>query len=63
MNDLASIETEYAPDSKKTVAFTYAFGAYDETLDHNLLTLTDAKGQLYVRNEYMAADRVVSQWF
>ncbi|MBK8269906.1 MAG: carboxypeptidase regulatory-like domain-containing protein [Planctomycetes bacterium] len=41
------------PDGKTTV-FTYSTGLGDDRLNHNLLTITDAKGQTYLRNIYYA---------
>lgn len=39
------------PDGR-TTTYTYTTGFADERLNHNLLTITDAKGQTYVVNEY-----------
>ncbi|MCH8148591.1 MAG: RHS repeat protein [Planctomycetes bacterium] len=39
------------PDGKTTV-YTYSTGFADDRLNHNLLTITDPKGQTYLRNEY-----------
>lgn len=36
----------------KTTIYTYSKGFADERLNHNLLTITDAKGQLFLRNVY-----------
>ncbi|MCX6880062.1 MAG: autotransporter-associated beta strand repeat-containing protein [Verrucomicrobia bacterium] len=36
----------------KTVTYTYATGFTDARLNHNLLTITDAKGQTWLRNTY-----------
>lgn len=38
--------------SGKTTVYTYTTGFADERLNHDLLTITDAKGQLYLRNTY-----------
>ncbi|RMF81562.1 MAG: RHS repeat protein, partial [Planctomycetota bacterium] len=38
----------------KTVTYTYTTGESNEALNHNLLTITDAKGQTYLVNEYAA---------
>jgi RHS repeat-associated protein len=53
----------------KTVTYTYSKGFADERLNHNLLTITDAKGQTWLRNTYAATtnaadydfDRLLSQ--
>lgn len=39
------------PDGK-TMVYTYSKGFAAERLNHNLLTITDPKGQLYLRNIY-----------
>ena len=36
----------------KTTTYTYTTGFLDESLNHNLLTITDPKGQLYLQNIY-----------
>ena len=36
----------------KTTTYTYSKGFTDERLNHNLLTITDPKGQTYVTNTY-----------
>jgi RHS repeat-associated protein len=36
----------------KTTTYTYSKGFADERLNHNLLTITDPKGQVYVQNTY-----------
>jgi RHS repeat-associated protein len=38
----------------KTTTYTYSKGHADERLNHNLLTVTDPKGQTYLLNEYAA---------
>ena len=38
----------------KTTTYTYSKGLADERLNHNLLTITDAKGQLWLQNTYAA---------
>lgn len=53
----------------KTSVYTYSAGFVDNQLNHNLLTITDAKGQTYLTNVYDATtnplnlnyDRVVQQ--
>jgi RHS repeat-associated protein len=53
----------------KTWTYTYSRGFQDERLNHNLLTITDPKGQTYLRNLYASTtdpadlnfDRVVGQ--
>jgi YD repeat-containing protein len=55
--------------SGKTTTYTYSTGFADERLNHNLLTITDAKGQTWLVNTYAATqdprdlrfDRVVRQ--
>ena len=55
--------------SGKTVTYTYSTGEIDERLNHNLLTITDAKGQTWLRNTYSSTtnpadynfDRLLSQ--
>jgi len=64
-NDLKSITTpkttEY-PDGK-TQTFTYTKGFFEAKDNHNMLTLTDAKGITYVSNEYSGDDRILTQDF
>ncbi len=36
----------------KTMVYTYSTGFVDARLNHNLLTITDAKGQTFLTNEY-----------
>lgn len=58
------------PDGKTTV-YTYSTGFADDRLNHNLLTITDPKGQLYLTNIYSNAtnpddllfDRIVRQFW
>lgn len=38
--------------SGKTTVYTYSKGFTDPRLDHNLLSITDPVGQVYLRNEY-----------
>lgn len=53
----------------KTTVYTYTTGFSDELLNHNLLTITDPKGQTYLQYEYapttdrsdLLYDRVVRQ--
>jgi RHS repeat-associated protein len=55
----------------KTTVYTYSEGLADPRLNHNLLTVTDPKGQTFVVNTYaptlnpadLEYDRVVSQQF
>ena len=55
--------------SGKTTVYTYSTGFADELLNHNLLTITDPTGQLYLTNVYartenpgdLEFDRVVRQ--
>ena len=53
LHDLKSV-TIASGSGSKTVSFTY-------TGSHNIATLTDAKGQVYVSNAYNADNRVTSQ--
>ncbi|MEQ8764325.1 MAG: RHS repeat-associated core domain-containing protein [Planctomycetota bacterium] len=48
------IGTPHANDfpSGKTVTYTYTAGFADDRLNHNLLTITDAKGQTWLQNTY-----------
>ncbi|MDZ4224523.1 MAG: DUF6531 domain-containing protein, partial [bacterium] len=48
-----------------TTRYTYSSGFGDDRseLNHNLLTVTDAKGQTYLKNTYSIYDRVVKQTF
>ncbi|MCH8148708.1 MAG: RHS repeat protein, partial [Planctomycetes bacterium] len=39
----------------KTTVYTYSTGFADDLLNHNLLTITDPKGQVYLVNEYYPA--------
>ena len=58
------------PDGKTTV-YTYSKGFADDRLNHNLLTITDPKGQLYLTNIFSNAtspddllfDRIVRQYW
>lgn len=63
LNDLESVTVDNGDNAKKTIRFTYVAGLYPAEQLHNLVTLTDSKGQEYVRNEYAFTDRVVSQKF
>jgi len=56
--DLKNILLHYGDSSEKQISFTYETGSGHE---HNMLTLTDSKGQIYVTNSYDTNDRVVSQ--
>jgi RHS repeat-associated protein len=40
----------------KTTVYTYSTGFDDEALNHNLLTITDPKGQTWLVNEYDTSD-------
>lgn len=40
----------------KTTTYTYSTGFDDERLNHNLLTITDPKGQEFLRNSYSEVD-------
>ena len=50
------------PDGKTTV-YTYSTGFADESLNHNLLTITDPKGQTYLTNVYYATQNPVDLRF
>jgi YD repeat-containing protein len=43
----------------KTTTYTYSKGLPDERLNHNLLSVTDAKGQTYLTNEYSPSTSVL----
>jgi YD repeat-containing protein len=59
----------HAYPAGKTTTYTYATGTGDPELDHNLLTVTDPKGQTWLANTYAATtdpadleyDRLVRQ--
>lgn len=63
--DLATVTSPSTADypNGKTVTYTYSsgFGADRPELNHNLLTVTDAKGQVVLTNTYSVFDRVVQQ--
>ena len=40
----------------KTWTYTYTTGFADERLNHNLLTITDARGQIILNNEYASTE-------
>ncbi|QQR80662.1 MAG: hypothetical protein IPJ69_00385 [Deltaproteobacteria bacterium] len=65
--DLISVRSPVSTDfpSGKTVHYTYSSGFAPEhaDLNHNLLTVTNAKGQTYLENVYSTEDRVSSQRF
>lgn len=46
---------------ERSISFTYQKDATSETLSHNLLTLTDSNGNVYVTNAYDEDDRVATQ--
>lgn len=48
-------------ESERVISFGYAPGTPSIELAHNLATLTDPAGNIYVENTYDADDRVVSQ--
>ncbi|MHC4463999.1 MAG: RHS repeat domain-containing protein, partial [Planctomycetota bacterium] len=58
--DLKSVTTPTVQDTPtgndfpegKTTTYTYSKGFADERLNHNLLSITDAKGQTYLQNTY-----------
>lgn len=52
-NDLKSVTIKSGTESK-TISYTY-------DTSHNILTLTDSKGQIYVNNVYDVNNRVTSQ--
>ncbi|OGQ06143.1 MAG: hypothetical protein A2979_06195 [Deltaproteobacteria bacterium RIFCSPLOWO2_01_FULL_45_74] len=49
----------------QTMRYTYSSGYLDdrEELNHNILTVVDAKGQTYLKNTYSIYDRVIKQTF
>ncbi len=47
----------------KTVTYTYHSGCLNPELNHNLLTIADAKSQVFVVNAYDAEDRVTKQFY
>ncbi|HRX86346.1 MAG TPA: DUF6531 domain-containing protein, partial [Phycisphaerae bacterium] len=47
----------------KTTVYTYATGASDPRLNHNLLTVTDPKGQTYLTNVYDATTNALDPGF
>ncbi len=47
----------------RTVRYTYHNGCVNPDLNHNLLTMTDAKRQLFLVNVYDAENRVSKQWY
>lgn len=59
-SDLREVTIRQGTSTKK-IGFTYFVATGNETLDHNIRTLIDAKGQTYVENIYDADDRVLSQ--
>lgn len=46
---------------ERSISFTYQKDATSEILSHNLLTLTDSNGHVYVTNAYDGGDRVATQ--
>ncbi len=60
--DLKSIILHNSETSEKTIGFTY-FKSSDPSLAHNLISLIDSKGQIYVTNTYDTNDRVLSQHY
>jgi RHS repeat-associated protein len=75
VGDLKSVTTPAIEDTPtgndfpegKTTTYTYSRGFADERLNHNLLTITDPKGQTYLRNIYstdpaeLSSDHVTQQ--
>ncbi|HLD35531.1 MAG TPA: DUF6531 domain-containing protein, partial [Planctomycetota bacterium] len=63
--DLVSVTypatTEYP--NGNTTAYTYSSGQVDWRLNHNMLTVTDPKGQTYLVNVYDNKDRVITQTY
>ncbi len=63
--DMTAITTPTTPEFPQglTTKFTYSAGngSDKEKLNHNILTVTDPKGQVFVKNTYNAEDRVSQQ--
>lgn len=47
----------------RTTVYTYTRGNADDQLNHNLLTITDAKGQTYVQNVYASTTNAASPFY
>lgn len=62
-DDLVRVTMAFPTDREvsRSVGFTYDTEATEDILKHNVLSITDAKGQTYVRNIYDGSDRVLSQ--
>ncbi len=60
-NDLRSITIGASSTiEEKVISFTYSQNP-DSRLAHNILTMTDSRGQIYVTNTYDSGDRVLTQ--
>lgn len=62
--DLRSFTLRYGSGSEdtKTISFTYDT-ATDPSLAHNIRTMTDSRGQVYVSNTYNTDDRIIAQTY
>lgn len=62
--DLASFLLRFGsdPSDTKLIGFTYDTSS-DPSLAHNIATMTDARGGVYVKNVYDADDRIVAQTY
>lgn len=60
LHDLREIVIKNGNETK-TIRFTYFTNTGDSNLDHNIRTLIDSKGQVYVENTYDTNDRVLTQ--
>ena len=57
------VTTDFPQGKTTTYAYSSGYSVDRKDLNHNLLTVTDARGQTYLENEYSIEDRVVSQRF
>ncbi|MDD4151526.1 MAG: DUF6531 domain-containing protein, partial [Candidatus Gracilibacteria bacterium] len=60
-NDLKSIKIHNSDTAEKTISFSYYLSGNDFNLSHNMKSLIDSKGHVYVVNTYDKNDRVISQ--
>lgn len=60
LHDLESLTIQNGNQSQ-TIRFTYFTNTGEDSLEHNIRTLIDSKGQTYVENIYDTQDRVISQ--
>jgi YD repeat-containing protein len=59
--DLKNITIHNGNEAEKNISFTYTKDETEPKLAHNIKTMTDSKGQVYVTNTYDENDRVTSQ--